>query len=340
MYQSVLDAFVPFSKDLEGETAFMYKDNRNLVTSGMGNLMDDTLGGGGLPQWVVDLDWRIGSQDGRAATGDEIRACWNLVKNDTSMDVNQGGAQYARLAGNNCRLSEEAYAGIIQKKVLENVEILKGYFPAMDTWPADAQLGVLAMSWGLGPHFARTYPSFTKAVNAVVPEFATAAIQSTWSNINANRDKAQKLLFQNAEAALQKGVDFATLIWPSSALESFKAGVTSAGQVAGRVAGQAASATGQAASAAFATPKQSGLTLGKIAAIAVGGFAAVKVWKHRDTIKGWVSPAPVKVDESRTAATVQLPKKENIPSVGEKPTQDEYLRSELQRRIAAHEGDE
>ena len=64
------------------------------------------------------------------------------------------------------------------------------------------------------------------------------------------------------------------------------------------------------------------------------------MWKHRDTIKGWVSPKPEAPVNERTAKTVVLPKKENIPSVGEKPTQDEYLRSELQRRIAAHDGDE
>ncbi|MFF0476588.1 hypothetical protein [Streptomyces sp. NPDC004284] len=40
MYQSVWDAFIPFSAPLEGRVQFMHLDVKSLVSTGVGNLLD------------------------------------------------------------------------------------------------------------------------------------------------------------------------------------------------------------------------------------------------------------------------------------------------------------
>lgn len=66
MYQSVRDYFNTFQTKFEGYLPFMYLDVKNLVTTGMGNLIDPIGAASSLP-WVH-------KSDGSPASPEEIAA--------------------------------------------------------------------------------------------------------------------------------------------------------------------------------------------------------------------------------------------------------------------------
>jgi len=256
MFQSALNEFIPITNKLEGAgLRFMYKDNRGLVTTGTGNLIDPVSAALAAGPWY--------HPDGSEATDDEVTANWNLVKNDDSMDVMDGGMQYEHLAGNNLRLSTEGVNALVQRQLNNNIGILRNYFPKIDEWPADAQLGTLLMSWGLGPAFSVApspgYPSFTKAANALMPDWRKASDESTWSNINHNRDVIQRQLFMNADFVQRQGRDPSVLIYPE------------------------VPALGMPAIA-----KTGGIGLGGILLILGGAYGASKIYQHRAPIAAYI----------------------------------------------------
>lgn len=211
MYPSVRAAFWKFTSDREGALDFMYCDVKNLVTTGVGNLIDPIGSALGLP-------WRHRST-GELATQAEIVDAWNRVKNRT--DLNQrGGGFYKGVT--DLYLDPAALDSLKNSRLDQNERILRSAFPTYDSMPADAQLGLHSMAWAAGPYFYKTFPSFTRAVNN--GDYGTAAVQSHMQGLNADRQDANLALFQNAEEVLASGADAATLYWPNKVVKSAIAG--------------------------------------------------------------------------------------------------------------------
>ena len=85
---------------------------------------------------------------------------------------------YAALGGGNvafktatvCRITPAALEKLITARLNGNADYMKKtYFTALDTWPADAQLGLMSMAWAMGSAFptppppGKPWPNFTKA---------------------------------------------------------------------------------------------------------------------------------------------------------------------------------
>lgn len=68
MWDSVDSIWIPFNKPLEGYLDFMYLDTRNLVTTGMGNLIDPRGVAEALP-WYDKNTSEYSSIDVSPATG-------------------------------------------------------------------------------------------------------------------------------------------------------------------------------------------------------------------------------------------------------------------------------
>lgn len=183
MKACVADAFVPFSKPLEGVVPFLYCDQLGLVTCGMGNLVD--------PLDVHQLLGLFTRADGTEATPDDISADWRRVKARQDLKLHCGMA-YASVAL--LRMSEDGIERIVHTKLSEDEEYLKGRFPAWDTWPADAQLATLSMAWACGPGFH--YPKMAAALGA--GDF-TGAAQECLINPNigtiVERNRRNKALY-------------------------------------------------------------------------------------------------------------------------------------------------
>jgi hypothetical protein len=206
MYPSVADAFWKFTAEREGSLDFMYADVKNLVTTGIGNLIDPL-------NSALQLPWRHRAT-GELASGAEIAQAWNTVKSRT--DLNQKGGGYYRNV-TDLYLQPNDIKNLVYVRLSQNEQILRQGFPQYDRLPADAQLGLNSMAWAAGPYFYKSFPSFTAAVNR--GDFATAAVQSHMKGLNADRQTANLQLFENANAVITKGADYAKLYWPDKVTE-------------------------------------------------------------------------------------------------------------------------
>jgi len=206
MRTSVKKEFTSFSVSFEGRIHFMYGDIKNLVTTGVGNLIDPI-------ELALPLPWL--HADGTAATQDEITAEWNAVKARSDLNHKKVKA-YEKIT--KLRLENDPIDELISEKASAIEARLRKNYPKYDEWPADAQLGILSMSWAMGADFH--FPHFKKAVNQDPPDFAAAAA-NCHMNDSANpglkpRNAANKLLFSNAAAAAKNHADPETLYYPNA----------------------------------------------------------------------------------------------------------------------------
>ena len=247
MWPSAEAAFVPFNQPLEGVVHWMYVDQENLVTTGMGNLIDPV----GM---ATSLPWTHGD-GGPPATNAEIEAAWNTVK--TSGKAGSGGGNQGDLT--DLRLSDDAIQALVAQKLSQFEGTLAASFPTWSSLFADAQLGMASMAWAMGPAFAQHYPSFVAAINQA--DFHNAALQSwmrdstDWvpttldedpddhpPNSNAGlrpRNLLNRQLFLNAAASQSAGTDPGQLVYVPGGLLAQAVSTVTAPAVA---VGQAAAA--------------------------------------------------------------------------------------------------
>jgi hypothetical protein len=193
MHASVRQQFIPFSKQFEGRMPVMYLDTHTppLVTVGVGNLIDPVEEALKLP-----FQWKD-STPSRAATAGEINAEWTRIKSLTNLSERASSVwnTVTRLF-----LDDAAIDDLIFDRLDQDEAILKKRWPFMtyDTWPADAQLGLLSMTWAMGPNFQ--FPLFEGA--CVKLDFASAANQSHIADAHnpglTPRNRANFRLFANA----------------------------------------------------------------------------------------------------------------------------------------------
>jgi len=200
-------------------------DQKGLVTTGIGNLIDPYTEGGSLP-------WRHG-QNGPLASQDEIYTMWHKVKAAQDKKNLGGGNSYWQNL-TDLRLNDDDIASLSNGKLQANEEVLKQSFPAWESWPADAQMGTLSMAWAMGPNFAHGYPAFTKAVNAPVPDFVEAAKQSYMHGVGIDkRNESNHQLFINAANAMKNKLPAESLGWPNAIPDVVVSGAKKVGWVFG-----------------------------------------------------------------------------------------------------------
>ncbi|MHA7662733.1 lysozyme family protein [Mycolicibacterium sp. HS_4_1] len=208
MQPSVQQAFVPFSKPFEGSVPYMYLDILGKVTVGIGNLIDSVAAASALPF--------VHNSDNSAASQSEIQAEWNKVH--TTAGLAQKGYKSAAPPFTTLHLTDDAIAQLVANVLNANQAILKRTFPDFENWPADAQLGVLSMAWGLGAGFPATWPKFK--ASCLAQDWASAA-QNCQINTAGNpgvipRNAANVLLFNNAQAVAAQKLGVSVLHWPNS----------------------------------------------------------------------------------------------------------------------------
>lgn len=186
----------------------MYLDVKGLVTTCVGNLID-------TPHEAAKLPWRHGAE-GPLVTRDEVFAAWHALK--ARQDLAKKHWRFAAQL-NDLRLTEEAMDELVAKKRGEFYAYMKQHhFPAIDDYPADAQLGLLSMAWACGPGFARTFRNFARW--AVDGNWASAAaackIREEGNPGIVPRNKANRICFGNAAIVIQRNLDRERLHWPAT----------------------------------------------------------------------------------------------------------------------------
>jgi murein DD-endopeptidase MepM/ murein hydrolase activator NlpD len=205
VWNSVDSIWIPFNKPLEGYLDFMYLDTKKLVTTGMGNLVD--------PRSVAEaLPW-YNKNTGEYCSIDEIRTAWDTVKSRTDL-VSSGGGAFKNVTS--LRLTESAIDDLIKTKLHEMEAYLerRAPFRSFQTWPADAQLGLLSMAWGMGPAFS--FPKFE--TYAAARNWTEAANECRFNpdtgTIKVRNDRNQQL-FRNAALVEELSLDPNELLWPN-----------------------------------------------------------------------------------------------------------------------------
>jgi GH24 family phage-related lysozyme (muramidase) len=202
MRACVAATFPKFTTSFEGRTTWLYLDVKGLVTCGTGNLVDPI-------ESALALPWCIDGDPTQPADVDTVAAQWHAVKDRQDMREAGGGA-FAKLT--TIRLTEDAVDTLLQDRAHEMEYVLRQRFAGYDDLPADAQLGLLSMSWAMGPNFGAGYPLFCAAVNA--GDYASAALQCQMNAVGnpglVPRNIADRKLF----AAAADGGDPDELHWP------------------------------------------------------------------------------------------------------------------------------
>jgi hypothetical protein len=83
-------------------------------------------------------------------------------------------------------------------------------------WPADAQLALLSMAWAMGPGGPPQFKNMAAACEKL--DFDTAAAQCRMDETGnpgvVPRNKADKLLFENAAAVVAAAMDYSVVYYP------------------------------------------------------------------------------------------------------------------------------
>lgn len=195
MHPAAVSAWYPFIKKHEGEIAFMYLDAKGLVTTGIGNLIDPMSMATSLP-FQFRANNRHRTPAGQMATREDIETEWKYLKNhpNRASFIRQGAR--AIESSTSLELSPTNCQNLFWTKSKSNERKLLEHFSEFHNWPADAQLGLMAMAWGLGPAFPPKWPKFSKACKA--QDFDAAAANSNISTWRRERNEASVRLFENA----------------------------------------------------------------------------------------------------------------------------------------------
>ena len=205
MRPSVRAKLFQYNEPLEGSVPFLYLDVLGLVTTAVGVLVDPIGMVYGLPFQNVS--------EGRPATANELAEDWSRVKLRPDLKL-KGGMAYKSVA--KLRLTREGIEQVTLKKADQFVRQLRSRFPEWDTWPADAQLAVMSLTWACGAAFR--FPKLASHLQA--QDWASAATECDIAKDHGTikqRNEWQRLCFRNAATVVAQGLDRETLYWPGNA---------------------------------------------------------------------------------------------------------------------------
>lgn len=205
MHASVTSIFPNFSQRFEGYVHFMYLDIKGLVTIGIGNLIDSEASVRNLP--FTDKTSQA------KATPEQIVAEWRKIKHMPAL-AKRGHRACEPIT--QLRLSDDAIAALVRSRLVGNEQILKKTFADWESWPADAQLGVLSLAWAVGAAFAPKWPKFTAACRAGdwVAAAENCKLREAGNPGVIPRNQANQLLFTNARQVVTQKLDGSRLFYP------------------------------------------------------------------------------------------------------------------------------
>jgi hypothetical protein len=290
----IRDTFFDFTAHREGFTPFMYCDTLNLVTTGVGNLIDaggrngfDTSDAAMAP--AMKLPWKFkgaGWSKTNPVAGDnasqaDIKEAWirtKLQEQNNPGFIKKGGFAYTNLTpltldmeGLKSLFSRTlaAFDKSLQSEVRgKNGVLIRGPYVGYESYPADAQLAMLSMSWAMGPAF--NFPAFKAAVER--RDFDAAAPLSFFKGGGgtqekpAGRNAENQIMLHNAAMVERLGADPDQLFFPGTSSSVNKGAKPNTGN----------------APSALASDSTSEIVLGSVVA-GVAGYSLFRIGRW----KGW-----------------------------------------------------
>lgn len=148
----VREQFPSFTAAFEGRVSHMYADVKNLITIGLGCLIDPV---------TIAMRLPFAHAHGAPASASEVGAEWTRLK-----EARIGDRPYyaqRRLLDLGLTLSEAAIDDLARGRLDADAAILAREFSAWELWPAPAQLATLSMAWAMGAGFPASWPAWRAA---------------------------------------------------------------------------------------------------------------------------------------------------------------------------------
>lgn len=177
----------------EGSRSFFYCDIVGLVTVGVGCMIPTAAAAAALS--MVN---RLGEQASSAELGLE----WGTIKavgQPATAVSDPSTAHTAEYYKQFCSLTmpDEEIQRLLLGKLDQFAGSLISRFPAFDTFPSKACVGLADMIYSLGPSgLYRGFPTFCAAVDR--KDWKTCAVESHRQKVSASRNADLKALFENA----------------------------------------------------------------------------------------------------------------------------------------------
>lgn len=217
MKDAVRSFWIPFNTPLEGRVHYMYCDWKGWVSTGVGNLIDATKNAMAAPSaeereasLALANQYRWTTPAGDLAGPDLVANDWDAVKAQLGLAA-QGHRAYKQFA--KLELTDEEIDRMVFVKLDQMETYLKSRdeFKGFEEWPADAQLALLSMSWGMGPAF-----KFPRFQNYVANADWTGAASECKFQPDQGTIKIRNLLnaqsFRNAARVKDEGHDPSAIV--------------------------------------------------------------------------------------------------------------------------------
>jgi GH24 family phage-related lysozyme (muramidase) len=143
MRDSVVEIFPKFTAPLEGCVLWPYQDVLGLVTIGYGCLIEPEALAAAVQGWVGSPSLAAIATEWNKVNALPKALHFNRYKDSCSLRLTQDGVDV-----------------LLQQRVQLFEGTLRHYFPAWDSFPADAQLAIMAMAWACGAGFPKTFTNF------------------------------------------------------------------------------------------------------------------------------------------------------------------------------------
>lgn len=225
MFDSVVKIFAQrFTRPLEGYAKNPYLDVKGLPTVAEGILCN-------TPQLWRPLAWKLA--DGSLASVSTVdQQMRSLIAQQDLKNYRFDSPRV--LAATSIRLDDDGIDAAVNAKLAQNWRYMLARFPAIDTWPADAQLFACSIAWAEGPGWDSLNPNLTRVLKLSPPNFmaaiehapdsahpgqylAAAADISTKGNPGiVPRNAQNELALSNAAVVQRLNLDISVLHWPKS----------------------------------------------------------------------------------------------------------------------------
>lgn len=225
MFDSVVRIFAQrFTRPLEGYARNPYLDVEGFATVAEGILCN-------TPALWRPLKWKL--QDGSPASVSIVdQQMRSLIAQQDLKNYRFDSPRV--LAATSIRLDDSGIDEAVNTKLAQNWRYMLTRFPAIDTWPADAQLFACSLAWAEGPGWDAENPNLTRVLRLSTPNFgaaiehapdsahpgqylAAAADISTKGNPGiVPRNAQNELALSNADAVQRLKLDYSVLHWPKS----------------------------------------------------------------------------------------------------------------------------
>jgi len=227
----VRTGYTKFTEPYEGIVLSFYCCIKSLPTFGLGNMVPDAQTATIHPfmrpdgshataqekrrEWQLTKDGACGAMATKADPKGHQKCLWPAEVNPKTGHgcFAHRGWKVAAYAlgklnglGGPLRVTRAYVDDLTERELTRFWGILRGHLPDIDSWPASAQLGLLSMAWGLGPHFPQTggeWPRFAAAAKR--RDFLGCAAESEIRNSARNEVNAD--LFRAAAQVEATGGD-------------------------------------------------------------------------------------------------------------------------------------